>query len=76
MHIDRCYCYEKTFATLKAVAEETDADSIEELQTHVTFGENCQLCHPYVRRMLDTGQTVFHEVIEDESATGTDPASS
>lgn len=66
MTIDRCYCYEKTFATLKAVAEETGADSIDDLQAHVTFGENCQLCHPYVRRMLGTGETVFHEVIEED----------
>jgi bacterioferritin-associated ferredoxin len=66
MNIDRCYCYDETFADLKAVAEETGADSISALQTHVTFGENCQLCHPYVRRMLATGDTVFHEVLEDD----------
>jgi BFD-like [2Fe-2S] binding domain. len=62
--IDRCYCYEQTFTDLKAVAEKTGANSIEALQQHVTFGENCELCHPYVRRMLDTGETVFHEVLE------------
>lgn len=66
MEIDRCYCYQQTFAELQAVAEKTDADSVEALQAHVTFGENCQLCHPYVRRMLETGQTVFHEVIEPD----------
>lgn len=66
MNIDRCYCYQKTFDLLKAVAHETGANSIEALQAHVTFGENCQLCHPYVRRMLKTGETVFHEVIESE----------
>ena len=64
MNIDRCYCYEQTFADLKAVADETGADSVEGLQARVTFGENCQLCHPYVRRMLKTGQTVFHEVLD------------
>jgi bacterioferritin-associated ferredoxin len=66
MNINRCYCYDETFADLKAAAEETGADSISALQTHVTFGENCQLCHPYVRRMLNTGDTVFHEVLEDD----------
>jgi bacterioferritin-associated ferredoxin len=66
MTIDRCYCYEQTFADLKAVADETGSDSVEALQQHVTFGENCQLCHPYVRRMLATGDTVFHEVLEDD----------
>lgn len=68
MTIDRCYCYQKTFAALKAVADETGADTIAELQAHVTFGENCELCHPYVRHMLATGQTEFHEVLEEGDA--------
>jgi len=65
MPIDRCYCYQQTFAALKDVAEETGVDSVEALQAHVTFGENCQLCHPYVRRMFETGQTVFEEIIDE-----------
>ncbi len=68
MEIDRCYCYEQTFADLKAVADDTGAESVEALQAHVTFGKNCQLCHPYVRQMLRTGQTVFHEVLEDSES--------
>ena len=72
MTIDRCYCYQQSFAALKEIADETGADSIEALQAHVTFGENCQLCHPYVRRMLATGQTVFHEVIEEDAAADAD----
>ena len=68
MRIDRCYCYQKSIETLKEVAEETGADSIEALQAHVPFGHNCQLCHPYVRRMLATGETVFREVLEDGDA--------
>lgn len=69
MNIDRCYCFDETFANLKSVANHVDADSIRELQQHVTFGENCQLCHPYVRRMLNTGQTVFHNVLEENPST-------
>lgn len=69
MNIDRCYCYEKSFEQLKAVADETGAASIDELQEHVTFGENCELCHPYVRRMLATGETVFHEVLEEDDSS-------
>jgi bacterioferritin-associated ferredoxin len=76
MRIDRCYCYQQTFEDLKAIAETTGADSVERLQAHVTFGENCQLCHPYVRRMLETGETVFHEVIEDEPAEDSDSTTS
>lgn len=65
MHIDRCYCFQKTFAELQAVAEARDADSVAALQAHVTFGQRCRLCHPYVRRMLRTGRTVFHQVVTD-----------
>jgi len=69
MDVDRCYCYQQTFEDLNAIAEETGAESVEALQAHVTFGENCRLCHPYVRRMLETGETVFHEVIEAEGTS-------
>lgn len=68
MPIDRCYCYQQTFAALQAVAEETGAETVGELQAHVTFGKNCELCHPYVRRMLATGQTSFEEVIRAADA--------
>ena len=66
MTIDRCTCYHRTFKEIKEVAERTGAASIDELQDHIIFGENCQLCHPYVRRMLRTGETVFHEPIRKE----------
>ena len=70
MRIDRCYCFEQRFEDLKAVAQDEGVQTVEALQEHVTFGENCQLCHPYVRRMLRTGETVFDHVIhaEDEPA--------
>ena len=63
LHIDRCFCYSTTFAELKAVADATGAASVPELQQHATFGENCKLCHPYARRMLRTGETVFNEIV-------------
>ena len=69
MPIDRCYCYQQTFAALKDVAENTGATSIEALQEHVLFGQNCELCHPYVRRMLDTGETSFEDVIRADDET-------
>ena len=70
VHIDRCYCFGVTFAELKAVADATGAESVEELQEHAAFGENCELCHPYVRRMLRTGRVVFHQIVtaSDEPA--------
>ncbi|HMB90240.1 MAG TPA: hypothetical protein VKP65_05290 [Rhodothermales bacterium] len=65
MNIDRCYCFQQTFAALKAVADRTDAQSVAALQEHVVFGQQCKLCHPYVRRMLRTGETVFREIVTE-----------
>lgn len=64
MHIDRCYCFDWTFAELHEVAEAEGASTVAELQQHVRFGENCGLCHPYVRRMLRTGATCFDRIVE------------
>ena len=66
MQIDRCLCYDRTFAELKATAAREDVRSVAALQQHVIFGQNCKLCHPYVRRMMRTGQVVFHDVVREE----------
>lgn len=66
MRIDRCSCFGQTFAALKAVAGQTGATTLADLQVHVAFGHRCQLCHPYVRRMLQTGETVFHHLLPAE----------
>ncbi len=70
VRIDRCHCFGKTFAELKTIAERTGAASVEALQAHATFGQRCKLCHPYVRRMLRTGQTVFHHIVTEDQVTG------
>ncbi len=70
MHIDRCVCFGEPFAHLKTVADATGSDSIAALQQHVAFGLRCERCHPYVRRMLATGETAFGEGIRDEATGG------
>ena len=63
--IDRCFCFATPFADLRDAAEATGAATVAELQAHVLFGQNCALCHPYVRRMLRTGQTVFDQIVTE-----------
>ena len=63
MTVDRCLCFGRTFAELADVAAATGAATVPALQEHVAFGRKCALCHPYVRRALRTGQTVFREVV-------------
>lgn len=64
MAVTRCVCFNKPFVVLRRVAETTGADSIEALQNEIVFGQNCRLCHPYVARMLATGETDF-DVMDD-----------
>ena len=70
MRIDRCYCFQKTFSALKQVAVREKAGSVAALQEHAHFGQQCKLCHPYVRRMLRTGETVFREIITEADEPG------
>jgi bacterioferritin-associated ferredoxin len=38
---------------------------LDELMRQTGCGAQCGLCRPYLRRMLLTGEVVFHELIED-----------
>lgn len=65
MQIDRCYCFQQTFAALRDIAREYDVRDLAGLQEHVDAGCKCRLCHPYIRRMLRTGETVFHTILTE-----------
>lgn len=64
--VTQCICYNRTFAELRMIAEKHELKTIEQLQEEIEFGLNCRLCHPYVKRMLETGATEF-EVMEPGS---------
>ena len=66
--IDRCVCFQVRFTDLNRLADASGAATVAVLQDAAAaagtpFGQRCGLCHPYVRRMLATGETVFTEVI-------------
>lgn len=63
--IDRCVCFGRSFEELLQIARATGAQTLEALQEETEFGLSCRLCNPYVRRMLKTGETAFHEVITE-----------
>lgn len=67
MIINRCVCFNQTFAKLKEIAQSNACNTLEALQGHIIFGENCGLCRPYVRRMLQTGETEFNEIVLDDA---------
>lgn len=61
--IDCCVCLNRRFADLLPLAR-TAGFSLAELLRETGCGGQCGLCRPYLRRMLSTGETVFHQIIE------------
>lgn len=58
MKVDRCVCFDVTFAELQRFAK-TRACDLEALRREFHCGRGCGLCIPYIRQMLETGRTVF-----------------
>lgn len=59
MAINRCICSEIYFSEVKKIAEEKDLKTVEELQKAGICAKSCQLCVPYIKEMLRTGETEF-----------------
>ncbi len=60
--VDRCICRGRLFAELLPEARRLGWD-LAGLGAATGCGLQCGLCRPYLRRMLASGQTVFHELL-------------
>jgi bacterioferritin-associated ferredoxin len=67
LEITRCVCMRRPFADLLPLAREEGWD-LAQLVDETGCGDQCGLCRPYLRRMLATGETVFHQVLTEEDA--------
>ena len=56
--VDRCICYNRTFAELKTIALRLGND-LERLSRETGCCDGCGLCRPYIERMLRTGEKTF-----------------
>ena len=56
MRVSRCVCQNITFEQLKAIADASGAD-FNALCEKTGCCEGCGSCEPYIRLMLETGQT-------------------
>lgn len=56
--VDRCICYDVSFAELRAIASKLDAD-LDTLSARTGCCTGCGMCKPYVQLMLETGRTSF-----------------
>ncbi|MBL7960223.1 (2Fe-2S)-binding protein [bacterium] len=60
--VTKCVCSEVTFEKMKQVSDKHKCINIQCIQRYLAFGEACGMCRPYVKKMLETGETKF-EVI-------------
>ena len=53
--VTRCVCQRMTFDSLLRLCREYGWN-IEELVANTGCGDQCGMCHPYLERMLETGE--------------------
>ena len=63
--IDRCICRNRTFEDLLSEARERSW-SLNEMIRVTGCGGQCGLCRPYLRRMLEAGDTAFDHLLPPE----------
>lgn len=64
LSIGVCVCRNTPFARLLPLAR-AGSWTLEDLMRETGCGAGCGLCRPYLRRMLASGQTVFHEILTE-----------
>jgi len=67
--VDRCLCRATPFAALLPRARAAGW-GLDALVRATGCGAQCGLCRPYLRRMLATGETVFHELLTEAPDAG------
>jgi bacterioferritin-associated ferredoxin len=61
-----CLCRRVSFASLLPLARAAGWE-LDELVAATGCGAGCGLCRPYLRRMLATGETEFHELLREDT---------
>jgi bacterioferritin-associated ferredoxin len=62
--VTHCLCRRVAFARLLPVARDRGW-LLEDLMRETGCGDQCGLCRPYLRRMLETGETAFSELLSE-----------
>jgi bacterioferritin-associated ferredoxin len=62
--VTMCVCRRTPFAQLLPLAR-AGGWGLDELARETGCGAGCGLCRPYLRRMLETGETEFRELLRE-----------
>ena len=65
--ITMCVCKTTSFASLLPQARAQGWD-VAAIGRETGCGASCGRCRPYLRRMLETGETVFRELLHEDPA--------
>jgi bacterioferritin-associated ferredoxin len=65
--VSRCICRDTSFADLLPQAR-LHSWTLADLISETGCGGQCGLCRPYLRRMLVTGETEFHQLLPADIA--------
>lgn len=57
--VKMCVCHRITFEEINQQAKNRDLLSTEDLIREKICGTGCGMCHPYINKMMVTGQTMF-----------------
>jgi bacterioferritin-associated ferredoxin len=66
VEVDRCICRSRLFAELLSEAR-AEGWGLAALMRETGCGDQCGLCRPYLRRMLATGETAFHQLLPPDA---------
>jgi NAD(P)H-nitrite reductase large subunit len=59
MAVERCICENRSFVEIRDEALRRGLSTVDELKEARLCGTGCEMCLPYVERMLHTGETSF-----------------
>ena len=63
--VSRCICRQTAFADLLPRARAAGW-TLADLMRETGCGAQCGLCRPYLKKMLQTGDTIFHQLLADD----------
>lgn len=57
--VTRCICHNRMFDEIKSYSRKHNITSIDKLREIDFCSNDCGLCIPYIKAMLETGETAF-----------------
>lgn len=61
LSITNCLCHSISFEAILEQCRAKGILALDDLACQLNVASSCQLCHPYLRAALETGQTEFSQ---------------